>query len=328
MTNAIAIITHSRDRYFELVLLSILNQKIAGAPISDCYDIFIFQDGLAADATAETGIAHARISAIAESASGSVEFIRQDENLGIARHFDYIERFLFMTKNVEYAFFFEDDLMLAPDHLHVLDLMRRKFKHDSRVGMLSANSEGAFKSRELQAANRDRYVAMDHNWGFGISRDFWLRRQPFVDIYLSFVKDIRYKDRPTRKILNWLRSCGLQPHASSQDYIKQCATLIAGGVRISTYPNFGLYIGREGVHCTSDLYSKMGFSNSITCDLVVTEVAPLLDEDYLQILDKQKRIHLNDVDRFDIDEWGKNIRTGKLEHLATEAREIPTSSSF
>lgn len=311
--DAIAIITYSRASYFELVVSSILTQRIGGASIFDLYDVYVFHDGLADDVDSETRQAHGAIEKIVLSVGEGVKYIRQNQNLGIALHFDYIERFLFRERGHEYAFFFEDDLMLAPGHLQVLSLLRQKFGSDDRVGMVAANSTGAFEPISVQKENVGRYLPMDHNWAFGLSRRFWIRRQPFVDLYLKFVNGIKYRNRPTKDILSWLESCGLHGRASSQDYIKQCATVLAGGVRISTFPNFGLYIGREGVHCTPELFSKMGFSESQVYPENLSEVSDLSTDAYNKMLNFQLKIHVKDVASFDPERWRARIEAGSLD---------------
>lgn len=311
--DAIAIITYSRAQYFELVFSSILNQRINGVRISDLYDIYVFHDGLANDGGADTAKSHAAIARLVEAKSNAVTYVGQSKNLGIALHFDYIERFLFEQKGYGYGFFFEDDLLLAPGHMQTLSLLRERFGDDERVGMIAANSTGAFHSIEVQKQNQAAYLPMDHNWAFGLSREFWRRRQPFVDLYLKFVRDIRYKDRPTQAILKWLDRCGLHARASSQDYIKQCATAIAGGVRISTFPNYGLYIGREGVHCTPELFSKMGFSESQVYPHPIDKAADLSASAYAEIFGKQLRIHLKNPAAFSVEGWQSALNSGAIE---------------
>ncbi|KAI3590487.1 hypothetical protein D9X30_3972 [Cupriavidus sp. U2] len=296
--DAVAIVTYSRDRYFELVFSSIVNQRINGTCIFDLYDVYVFQDGLSGNADSDTSRAHSAIAKLVTEKKDSLDYIAQPRNLGIAMHFDFIERFLFEERGHDYAFFFEDDLLIAPGHMQTLDLLRKKFRHDQRVGMLAANSTGAFQPISVQMENRTRYVSMDHNWAFGLSREFWRRRQPFVDLYLNFVRNIQYKDRPTKEIIEWLEGYGLHGRASSQDYIKQCATLLVGGVRIATFPNYGLYIGRQGVHCTPELFSKMGFSTSQVCPDPLEEAAELTDETYSKMLNEQSKIYLKDPSRF------------------------------
>ncbi|WP_155640729.1 hypothetical protein [Burkholderia pseudomultivorans] len=288
MKPAVAIITYLRDRYFELTLSSILSQRIDGHVVDEVFDLYVFQDGLAAHATPEERRSHSEISRIVESVGRRVQFIKQERNLGIALHFDFIEKFVFLDKGHDFSGFFEDDLILSPGHMKAFKLLQEKFQDDERVGMVSAVPATYRKSLQDQLASLHDYEHMGHSWAFGLSRQFWRRRQPFVDEYLNFVKGIPYAKRPHKDIYDWLNSKGMQPKASSQDYIKQCATAALGAVRIATSPNYGFYIGRVGEHCTPEFYEKSKFEESILCTKGLDRVADLSDEKFNRIYQEQK----------------------------------------
>jgi len=61
---ALAVITYARFDYFELVLPSILSQTIKSRPLSEHYDIFVFQDGLCEKETDFNYIGHKKISQV------------------------------------------------------------------------------------------------------------------------------------------------------------------------------------------------------------------------------------------------------------------------
>ena len=91
---AIALITCYRKDYFEKVLQSIDQQRIAGISIFDLYDFYIFQDGLSGldDVNKEEHIA---ISEIVRNHQHIKQFFLQEKNLGIAKHFAFVEDYLF-----------------------------------------------------------------------------------------------------------------------------------------------------------------------------------------------------------------------------------------
>ncbi|WP_430233580.1 hypothetical protein [Paraburkholderia tropica] len=287
MKPAIAIITYVRDRYFELTLTSLVNQRVEGKSVGDYFDLFVFQDGLADGASEADRRAHCEISNIVDRASCLITFVPQTKNLGIALHFDFIERFLFLERGYSFAGFFEDDLVLSPGHLKAFKLLQEKFHDDPRVGMVSAAPATYKKPLKDQLSNLYAYEHMGHSWAFGLSREFWLRRQPFVDEYLKFVKDIPYAKRPHQAIYDWLKGRGMQPKASSQDYIKQCATAALGGVRIATCPNYGFYIGRVGEHCTPEFYEQSKFQESVVCDRELDRVDDLTEARYAELYREQ-----------------------------------------
>jgi hypothetical protein len=318
MKFAIALITHSRDRYFELVFESLINQLIKSKPVHDTYDIYVFQDGLANEAPLSVALGHERIASFMRGKVSLAAYVLQGENLGIALHFDLIERFLFVEKGYDYAVFCEDDLVLAPGYIATLDALRVAFQLDARIGMVSANPDNPFLPLIEQREGKHRYLPMGHNWGFGLSRAFWLRRQGFVDIYLDFVRGKPYQGRPHESIKSWLESCGFQGKASSQDYVKQCATSALGAVRISTLPNFGLYVGRQGVHCTPDLFQSMGFGNSQVYNEEIEVAGELGSAQFAQIYRKQLGDVCPNPDAFNPESWSRMLALGDFRAMAKE----------
>ncbi len=96
MKKAIAIITYARSDYLQLVLPSILAQRIRGRPVADEYDIYAFQDGLWEEESPENRAGHAKISALLDSLPDSIAVFKQSANLGVALHFDFFEKLLFV----------------------------------------------------------------------------------------------------------------------------------------------------------------------------------------------------------------------------------------
>ncbi|AME22898.1 hypothetical protein [Burkholderia sp. PAMC 26561] len=275
MKPAIALLCYTRVKYFELTLASILNQKIDGRDVSDFFDIYVFQDGLPEGASDEDVKRHSEISAIVENSNIAVIGIKQEKNLGIGLHFDFIERFLFIDKGYAYANFFEDDLILCPGYLKTMKLLQDKFQDDSRVGMVSASPAGFQRSSEEQLSGLYDYDNMGHSWAFGLAKKSWLRRQPFVDEYLGFIRNVRYESRPNVEIQEWLKSHGIQENSTSQDYVKQAAIVKAGEVCLSTFANYGFYIGRDGANWDREAYASKGFQRSVICPKQLDKVVDL-----------------------------------------------------
>lgn len=287
MRKALAVLSYNRDRYFELVLPSILHQRIAGRSVSDLYDIYFFQDGLWENEPEHAATGHRVVANTLRTLTEKYPVFQQEKNLGVALHFDFVERLLFEQKGYDFVAFFEDDLVLAPGYIQALDLMADKFDADPRVGMVSAHPSDPTLPLLDQKKSRHEFATMGHNWGFGLSRTFWQRRQPFVDCYLDLLKGSSYRNRPHKLIWNWLEAAGFSGAASSQDYVKQCGTFGLGACRISTKANFGLPIGRSGLHCKPELFKEMGFDSTVVCDEPITTVADLSDGDFKSLYSKQ-----------------------------------------
>ncbi|KEO92213.1 hypothetical protein EH31_05980 [Erythrobacter longus] len=287
MRKAIAIVAYDRSQYFETVVPSILKQNVDGKPVGDAYEIFIFQDGFCKGDPKSDLVGHAKLTQAARRFVPEENLFIQEENLGVALHFDFIERELFVRRSFDFVLFCEDDLVLAPGYVQVIDMMADKFASDPRVGMISANPADVTVSAEKQLAGLNRYTSMAHNWGFGLSRKFWLKRQPMVDEYLNILRPYGYRQRPTSQITQWLESKGFNPDATSQDFVKQCATLKQGAARISTLFNLGLPIGRSGLHCKPEEFDRMGFNRTVIAPRVPTQMADLEQDEFERIFHNQ-----------------------------------------
>ena len=303
MRKALAVIAYTRSEYFEPVLNSILSQTIDGRPVSETYDIFLFQDGLWEQEGEASRMGHARIAEVMAEQGPAIQVIHQPTNLSVAQHFDFIERKLFVEHRYDVVVFCEDDMILAPGYMSAMDMMAERFHDDARVGMFSANPGNATRSLEDQRANRHRYCLMQHNWGFGVSRNFWTRRQKFVDLYLKWGESFEYRQRPSRDIFLWLESAGFLARSSSQDYVKSCATAALGAVKLATYVNYGLPIGEVGLHSTAAHYKKLGFDQTVVFDELPVGASELGDSQFQDLRRDYAAEHIKNAAEFDREGW-------------------------
>lgn len=319
MKKALAIITYARFDYFELVLSSILYQTINNSPLSEFYDIYVFHDGLYNDDSELNRVGHEKITEILDKLPAEIQVVRQTENLAVALHFDFIERFLFVEKTYDFVVFCEDDLILGPGYMRTIDMMAKKFHDDPRVGMISAHPSNPTTRIEEQRVNQDKFAIMGHNWGFGLTRSFWEKRQPLVDCYLDLIRDVPYRKRPKESISNWLKHIGFNPAGSTQDYIKDCATFALGALKLSTYVNLALPIGRTGIHCTSELFKKMNLDKSIMFDQELDKIGDLDNEQFISLYSQGASLvgekfanSIQDPASFDLIEWQTKLKNGEF----------------
>jgi hypothetical protein len=155
MKKALALITYSREHYLALVLPSILAQRIGDKLVSEVYDVYIFQDGWWAGETSENRLGHAAISTMLEGHPQKGRVFGQNMNLGVALHFDFIEKLLFVENAYDFVAFCEDDLILAPGYMAALDQMGDRFANDPRVGMVSAHPGDCTVPLEAQRLRGD-----------------------------------------------------------------------------------------------------------------------------------------------------------------------------
>ena len=290
MKKALAIICYAREWYFDMVLTSILNQHISGKHLTEIYDIHLFQDGVWNGESEANVAGHQRIGRTLERLSSEYRVHRQDENLGVALHFDLIERTLFEQKGYDFAVFCEEDMILAPGYMQVMDLMAEKFATDERVGMISAHP----LEPRMEGQNREKggtgYDVMGHNWGFGIWRHVWQQRKPLMDDYYKILEGREYRERDNPTIYRWLRSMGYLADISSQDYARSCCTHRLGKLRLATSQNYGLPIGSMGLHCRHEAFQKMGLDKVFPDHKPPMDLPDLSEDEYHRLLKRNDLI--------------------------------------
>lgn len=291
MKTAIAIISFNRPRYLEEVLRSLLLNDLTGS------SVYCFQDGH----VTKSGIEVAKEKDIEENIALFKSYFPNGTlyvspyNLGVALHFDKIETLLFEVEKYDRVIFLEDDLVLQPNYISVLKLMFDMFGDDGRVGMISAYGAKTDNSLENQRNNNKKLAQMRHNWGFGLTRQWWEKRQPFVREYLEkFMIGKEYRKRDSVGIRNWILKKGeesetiktyfekrdIANYPTSQDGIKNLSTLNNKAVRITCYPNLAKYIGKEGLHCNPEIFKRNGFEEQVVFTEKIENIEVLSEELY------------------------------------------------
>src|SRR5205814_644835 len=105
MRKALAIVCYNRPDYFELFLSSVTSQMVNGRPLHETYDIYVFQDGLWAGEPAANKLAHEAVAQFINRLPVNIKIFQQKENLGVALHFDFIEKLLFVQEHYDFVTF-------------------------------------------------------------------------------------------------------------------------------------------------------------------------------------------------------------------------------
>jgi hypothetical protein len=262
----IAILAFNRPDCLDQTLRSLATQS--GESLAD-REIHLFQDGMLNEFSGHTyGTEEAALNNIALFRrlfpSGHVH--RQERNQGVALHFDFIERYLFESRSFEAAIFLEDDLVLSPLYLTVIDRMIAASMSNEIIGCVAAYGNRRATLAE-QMANPSMIVTMENRWAFGLTRRQWLRQKPFMDKYLAIVSTMDYALRDHDKIVDWFISTGYLPTVTSQDGAKDLAMYTSGAAKFMTYCCYGKYIGKLGVHCMEEIYESAGYANMQLCPI-------------------------------------------------------------
>jgi len=310
---AIALITYDRKDYFEKVLQSISSQSIYGASIFNQYDFYIFQDGISdfADVNQE---GHSAISWIARNHQNIKQFFLQEKNLGVAKHFAFVEECLFNDLQYDFVVFCEEDMVLGDAYMASLHTMAEQFIDDERIAMVSAYSMAYTEPREKQLARLQEYLPMGHSWGYGLYRRAWNAIQPILKIYIELLGESPYKQRNHAAIQFWLRQYGFKANATSQDYIKASAIVAMGYLRISSYPNYSFYIGERGVHFNPQLYAKHRYEDTIIFDEPIAKALPIDENQYQQLWKSMANQCLIEPNEFSSDDFKSLMRRGPPKH--------------
>jgi hypothetical protein len=252
----------NRAHYLRPVLESLMaNPGIAGR------EVHLFQDGAVSP---HTGTRVAEDAAIAESIRVFREVVPHGEvhaaphNLGIANNFRRAERYVFLERGFDVVYFFEDDLVLSPHYLTMMDRMADWAVDNDRIAYFAAYGDQHASAEQQQEKHRE-VIGLGHHWGFGSKRVAWEKMNAFLDqYYYPYVENVDYKDRRKHKdkIFAGLKPLGVLPSIISQDAMKGLSMHVAGFGKAKTVACFGEYIGAEGVHFKPERFLQKGYGNT------------------------------------------------------------------
>jgi hypothetical protein len=255
----VAIISFNRPHY----LRSVLDSLLAQAGING-RRVFLFQDN------AVSPFSNIRY-ATDEDVAQCLELFRArfpdghvflaPHNLGVARNILRAEKFVFETLASEIAYFFEDDMVLSPHYLTMMDRLSIYAARTDRVGYFSAygNLVAPVEKQRLHATTMRR---LDYNWGFGLTYQHWTELQQWLAPYNRLCDGCDYNARPIEKILRHYQAIDVPLIGTTQDVVKKLGTYALGRVAINTNACFGKNIGVVGLHFHPEKFQRDGFANT------------------------------------------------------------------
>ena len=278
----------NRPLYLRQVLETLLAQQDARL---DERDITLFQDG---HRNAASGVERALV----EDIDACVEVFetllpgrrveRSPHNIGVALNFERAESHVFERLEADAAIFLEDDLVLDPRYLLAMEQLIEVARHDKRIGYVAAYGHHWVPLTE-QRKDPGRYVLLEHNWAFALMRRQWLRNKPYVDQYLSLVRDVDYKNRPRREIYRLYHSWDMGCPGDSQDVTKTLACCLTGAVKLNTQAVLGRYIGEQGLHMNPAEFARRKYQNTEMFSDPLPNFGALADADYDRVFAPQYR---------------------------------------
>jgi hypothetical protein len=277
----IVITSFNRSEYLSAVLRSLADQQNAALGERQ---IVLFQDGavnpFSGKVYYEPGVESENIRVFQHLFPNGI-VMASNLNLGIALNFDRAERYVFGDLDADAAIFLEDDLVLGPHYIAVLERMIALALENESIGYVAAYGIHTATMAQ-QLTHRSALVNMSHNWAFGLTRRQWLRQKFFVDQYIAIVRDTDYRRRDHDRIIDLFHSWDLGVPGTSQDIAKTHACILTNAAKVNTYACFGRYIGESGVHSTPEFFERMGYRNTN----VMTEDVPNFATPSNEVLDK------------------------------------------
>jgi glycosyltransferase involved in cell wall biosynthesis len=251
----IGVLLFNQPEYARQVLTSLAEQTLD----LDQTRVVVSIDGYAGSKDQLRGLPDqtAEVAQVARELLPNARVVMHTDNLGIARNFDFVERAVFDMDKSRWALFLEHDFVLNANYLEIISSMINYFA-DTPVAQLSATGD----THELNWPRQYGFHVMRHAWAFALSRDFWVERTRYTDVYLDSTKGQPYYKRDRVKAFRALTEVGLFSGLGvSQDAVKEATLYACGRIAVTTHEHHGRYIGEAGEHFTPELFDRLGFQN-------------------------------------------------------------------
>lgn len=187
------------------------------------------------------------------------------DNIGICENFRRAEQYTFAERKFECAWFFEDDLVLSPMYFRMMEHLQNLAESVDNLAYFAVYGNH-YAQRDEIAQRRHELTALDHHWGFGLTRRHWRALQPHLAAFYEAVVGTDYSRRDHRRIFEIYRNSSGSPRASSQDAAKAFACDQLGLWRCNTVVPFARYIGTSGQHMTPEKFKDLGFDNAVIAE--------------------------------------------------------------
>ena len=287
MPTPIIVMSFNRPQFLEKVLAS-LKAQIPGS--LDGREIHLFQDGAV---NRYSRLRYARDVDIAASIEVFKSFFPEgivhaaEDNIGICENFQRAERFIFEDRDFECAYFLEDDLILSPAYLNMMDALQEWAEGMPNVAYFAAYGNYYADRKEIQDQRRE-LMTLDHHWGFGLLRRHWRAMKPLLAPFYDVVVGTDYSRRHHQEVFALYEAQDAAPRASSQDAAKAFACARLGVWRCNTVMPFAKYIGDVGQHMTSEVFEALGFSRVIVANEMIRLRYPVEAEIAAAIAEQQR----------------------------------------
>jgi hypothetical protein len=193
------------------------------------------------------------------------EIFQEEDNIGIAFNTKKAREVVFEEHSR--AIFIEDDLVIEPYYLSMLDRLMDKLEDDQNVGMINCFAGAATRNNNLntldnQDKNKSKLIACSHTYAMGMWANKYEKIKPTLYEYYKLLPSI-YKNRPHQPIIDFWRKKGLGQgmNITSQDKATDSSMLLVNQYKVSTYTNNLKYIGEIGDNSNTFAFKNFNWEN-------------------------------------------------------------------
>ena len=216
--------------------------------------------------------------------------LASDDNIGVCENMLRAEEHMFEALGAPCAYFFEDDLLLSPAYVRMLDRLSWYSRGARIVAYFAAYGDYYADAASIKA-RRDECMTLDHNWGFGLFRHHWARIRAHIQPYYDIVLGDDYARRDHPRIYDHYEALGASPRGTSQDAAKAFACAQLGLWRCRTVLPFGRYIGDVGAHMSREQYEELGFARTVMADAPLERIRFPQEDEIREFVGEEARIY-------------------------------------
>ena len=255
-----------------------LATSLAGVKGIHARTVLIFQDGEFNHRSNTAKATDQELQAVSEVFGRELpqaQIFRSAQNRGIAESISWAQQGVFDLLEFEWAYFLEDDVVLAPDWLAVMDTLVAQAEAQGYQGFISAYGPyGLSVDQQLPRKNQTELVVR-HLRAYAQSQQHSKNLRNFLEPFYLVMQSLDYSDVRARAIAidrelsAWFKTLGSKPVASSQDGFRDWGSRLLGFSDLHTVGSWVRYTGERGVHDSSASFSRIGYAKTELLTLAV-----------------------------------------------------------
>lgn len=192
-------------------------------------------------------------------------------NLGIALNTRRALQWSFLEQGADFAYILEDDVVVSPAWLNVMDLICDIARLDQRIGHFSAHGAHGLSQREQGPESGQLFFGPPDDRetdlrAVGQSREHFLEVDAMLAPFYSGLTGIDYRSTERqRSIMRFetvFRVLGGRPPALGQDGLREWASYCRGYVPAHTQGSWTRYVGALGVNGDLAHFNAMRYAHT------------------------------------------------------------------